>query len=163
MYVQFCYPIFHIFYSSYIFLLLVYLLNFSFYYCLPYIYIHICIYKCKMYGILIHWFNISYNNDFFKIWKFHSTTTICLFLSFSHLHDFISYFFLTFHIQLSYVWFFNIYSLGILNLSLIVSAGSFMSYFFLCFMFFDCDIIDWSQSLVSLSPKFWKLFSRNNL
>ena len=31
---------------------------------------------------------------------------------------------------------------GILNLSLIVSAGSFMFYFFLCFMFFDCDIID---------------------
>ena len=62
-------------------------------------YMYTCIYKFKMYGILIHWFNISYNNDFFfKFWKFHSTPTICLFLSFSHLHDFTSYFFLAFHI-----------------------------------------------------------------
>ena len=28
-------------------------------------YMYTCIYKFKMYGILIHWFNISYNNDFF--------------------------------------------------------------------------------------------------
>lgn len=53
--------------------------------------------------------------------------------------------------------------LGILNLFLIVSADSFMPCFFLCFVFFDCDLIARSQSVVSLGPKFRKIFSRKNL
>lgn len=124
-------------------------------------------------------FIIIYYIDIWNIWLFNPLVefflTIIVFLfHFSSIFLQCSYSFSLFSLSWLYLLFFKhpIYNysmydsltyaiLEILSLLMIVSADSFMSCFFLCLVFFVLLLSD--NNLWSLSLKYWKLLSREDL